>query len=533
MRRKSVKIISVILMLGIMLSLIVPGTANEPYVSYGYDWWWETYPVQSGYVVDRVIASNELGLSAPLRAPKDIFIYEAPDGEAMVFIVDSDNHRIVITDENFENARELRTFTYGEDYMVENFRPRPDADGNIAPEDVEAYWEEVELIGTKTTLRNPSGIHVTTFKGETRVYIADHNNSRVIACDLDGNIWMEYRRPITETFDERSSFRPSKVLTDNAGNVYVCLTNITRGAVVYSESGEFLGYFGANRVNRTVDAMLNYVLRFFLTREQMERRTRPTPVEFSNFTIDDDQFIYTVTEARSADVDIIKKLDPAGRNVFEKEGYDGFIWGDFTNPSAYGKYYSSTMVGVSVDDKGDIYLLDRESGKVFQYDKEGHLMFIFGGKGDQKGLFTTPTAVETFNDKVYVLDSMKNSITVFKLTEFGELVLEAMALYNRGLYGESLDPWGEVLKRDANYFMAYVGMGNAKLSIGEFEESLDYFYMHSRGGFGRAFKDFRIHYIRENFDKMMAVAGITLVLLIGTVVTVKVIKKRRKSSADS
>jgi hypothetical protein len=521
--KKSTKIISLVLVVAVTLTMMMPAIAEEPFISYGYDWWWETYPVQSGYVVERVITSNELGLTTPLRSPQDVFIYESSDtGEIMVFIVDSGNNRIVITDENFGNIRILDTLFYRDDYRVQNFLPDDDSAQAEA-----AYWAQVDKIRTTTTLNDPQGIHVTEFQGETRVYIADHNNERVLAADLDGGIWMEYTRPITDTWPEDASFNPSKVLTDNAGNVYICIKTITRGAVVFSEAGIFRGYFGANRVTQTAEAILNYFLRFVLSREAMRNRGQPPPVEFSNFTIDDEQFIYTVTQTRSATVDIVTKLNPAGQNIFAEQGYDDFIWGDFTAPYVYGRTYQSMMVDISVDANGDIYLFDRESGKVFQYDKEGHLMFIFGGRGNQKGLFTAPAALETHEGRVYALDSTKNSITVFKLTEFGELVIDAMSMFNRGLYAESMGPWEEVLRRDANYYMASVGMGNAKLSVGEFEEALNYFYKHSLQGYARAFKDFRINYIRDNFDIFLAIALVAVALLIGGNVAVRVVKKRK------
>jgi hypothetical protein len=442
----------------------------------------------------------------------------------------------------------LDTFTYSEDYRVQNFLNeasrfcerdlcRHRCDEECVPCiyrcAVETFWEEVAKIGKTTYLRQPTGIHVTKFRGETRVYIADSLNERVIACDLDGNIWMEYRRPITATFDDVQSFNPSKVIADQAGNVYVCLTTITQGAIRYDEDGDFKGYFGANRVTRTVDAIVNYVLRFVLSREAMRERVKPAPVEFTNFTIDHDQFIYTVTATRQHNnVDVLKKLDPAGRNVFQEQGMDGWVWGDFTSPYVFGRVYRSQIVDVSVDKKGDIYLLDRESGKVFQYDKEGSLMFVFGGKGEQKGLFNTPISIEAYGDKVYVLDSTKNSLTVFKLTEFGGLVLDAMALFNRGAYQQSIEPWEEVMRRDANYYMAYIGMGNAMLSIGEFDKALDYFYRHSYGGYNLAFKDYRINFIRNNFDKMLVVVLIAVGLGAGTYFLVKVIRKRRKSKGE-
>jgi hypothetical protein len=338
---------------------------------------------------------------------------------------------------------------------------------------------------------------------------------------------MEYRRPITETFDSRASFRPSKVVVDNADNVYVCLSTITRGAIVFNANGSFRGYFGANRITRTADAILNYFLRFVLTREQMALRLQPVPVEFSNFTIDKDQFIYTVTATRTAYVDIVKKMNPAGQNVFENLGRDDWVWGAYMQPFVYNITYTSEIIDISVNDMSEIFLLDRRSGQVFHYNHEGSLMFIFGGRGIQKGLFEQPVAIGNHENNVYVLDSSKNSVTVFKLTEFGELVLDAMTLFNSGLYDESFGPWEEVLKRDANYYMAYIGMGNAMLSIGEFEQALDYFYMHSRGGYGRAFKDFRINYIRENFDRMLAIGFGSVGVILGGYYGAKFWKKRK------
>jgi hypothetical protein len=557
--KKKTKVIALLIVVAMVVTMMSSVFAQEPFVSYGYDWWWETYPVQSGYIIDRVVTSNELELAIPLRGPKDVHIYrDDVIDETFVFIVDTGNNRLVLSDENFENVRIMDEFYYHDDYMVQNFmtaasrycdsqncRHVCDEENRECYNDkgdyicryfcgYKAFWEEVDRIGTKTTLRNPHGVHVVREggrDGEILLYIADHDNERILKTKLDGGILMEYRRPVTATYSAETSFAPSKVIVDNAGNVYVAIKAITRGAVKFNARGDFVGYYGANRVTRTADAILNYFLRFILTREQMLGRIGNAPVEFSNFTIDNDQFIYTVTASRSANVDIVTKLDPAGRNVFAQQGYDSMVWGDFNQPYIYGEVFMSQMIDISISDNGDIHLFDSQSGKIFQYDKEGHLMFIFGGKGEQKGLFVRPEALETYDNKVYALDSTKNSITVFRLTEFGGLVLEAMALFNRGLYAESMEPWYEVLKRDANYYMAYVGMGNAKLSVGEFAEALDYFYMHSRGGYGRAFKDFRITYIRDNFDKMLAAALIAVGLMVAGDALLKIRRKKKQDLA--
>lgn len=472
------------------VALTVTITADEPYTAFDYDWWWDTYPVQNGYMVDRVINGFDLGLSGGFKNPADVFIY---DKTGDVYVVDTGNSRIVVCDNRFGNTRVIKNLTYADDYRLDKSK-----------------------IGTVTTMNKPQGIFITEFKGETRIYIADHDNERVLACreaeDGDWEVWMEYTRPSSELYEANVTFNPKKVVADSAGNVFVCIKSITRGAVMFAEDGSFSGYYGANRVEKSFNATLNYFLKFVLTREQMEQRVRPVPVEFSNFTIDGDGFIYTVTEAKSANQDILKKLDPAGRNVFQQQGYDEMIWGAFYQPYVNFKTWKSSIIDVSVDDDMSIYLMDFTSGKVFRYSYEGDLMFIFGGRGEQKGLFNTPTALETYGGKVYILDGVKNSLTVYKLTEFGSLVNEAMGLFNRGLYIESRQPWEEILRRDANYYMAYIGMGNALLASGEFEESLEYFHKHSIGGYNRAFKDFRISYIRKNFNGFLLIILAVIVL---------------------
>ncbi len=47
------------------------------------------------------------------------------------------------------------------------------------------------------------------------------------------------------------------------------------------------------------------------------------------------------------------------------------------------------FVDITVDKKGFITALDQTNGELYQYDKLGNLIFIFGGIGNQDGLFKT------------------------------------------------------------------------------------------------------------------------------------------------
>lgn len=131
-----------------------------------------------------------------------------------------------------------------------------------------------------------------------------------------------------------------------------------------------------------------------------------------------------------------------------------------------------------------------------------------------------------------MLDSRKNNITVFEQTEFGGIVQEAVYLFNEGYYNEAKGLWEEVLRRDSNYWFAYIGLGNAYLNQGDYETALDYFYRNSKGGYNRAFKSYRIEFIRANFTWMMLVFFGIIVLLI-VLSYVRKHKKKKKGDAKT
>lgn len=475
-------------------------SADEAYYGYNYDWWGDPVPSQNGYIVDKVVTGDDMGVGS-FSSLSDIFV----DNETeKIYLVDTENNRIVITDETF-NAREveiLDTFQYGSE------------------------WTESESVIKSTTLNKPAGIFVTHYKGETLLYIADYANSRVLACYEDGTIWMEYTRPTGELFDQNVTFNPSNIVVDNALNVYVVITSITQGMVQFAVDGTFSGYYGANRVEATSEVIANMFWKMVMTRTQIMKMKRNVAVEIGNVDIDSDGFIYTVTGTKNSTTDILKKLNPAGENILSNMGFDDYIYGDpQTYDSVSKTNYQSLIEDVDVDENGNIFLLDFSEGHIFQYSDELDLEFIFGGIGTQKGTFTSPSGIENLNQKVYVTDARKNSITVFKLTEFGALAQSAIELFNKGLYEEAKEPFEEILLRDSNYWYAYIGLGNAYYTEGDYETAMDYFYMHARGGYNRAFKEYRINFIRSNFNYFVT---IVLIIIVGMVAVGQINKYYRK-----
>lgn len=503
--------------------------ADEPYDGYNYDWWGDPVPSQNGYVVDRVVTGADLGIGS-LTEPADLFI---SDNE-QIYIADtgykgkldsSMKGRIVITDKEFNLVNSVEYLDFGD---LEEWL----ADKKEELSDKQSQYNKLSDI----YFDGPTGVFVK----DDIVYVADNANDRVVSFTVEkdddgigyGKVVRVFTRPGADVYDANTTFNPSKVLVDAAGNVYICIKSITKGAVVFSKDGEFNGYFGANRVEATADVLMNAFWKLIFTREQVKKMQRNVPVEISNFDIDSDNFIYTVTESKSVETDIIKKLNSAGTNIFINLGYADNTFGDALTKYYRGQTYSSQITDVDIGENGTINLLDLKTGRVFQYDDECNLLFIFGGKGSQKGTFTTVNAVESLGTNVYVLDGRKASITVFKQTEFGNLVHEAITLFNSGKYDEARGPWEEVLRRDSNYWLAYIGLGNAYLNQGEYEIAMDYFLYNSRMGYNDAFKGWRMNFIRDNFT---LIAIIIVGLLIGVYVVASVrgkIRAKKRAEAE-
>ena len=506
--------------------------ADEPYTGYNYDWWGDPVPSQNGYVVDQIYTGNDMGAGS-LTEPSDMFFSDNND----LFIADTSykaegatdtmKGRIVVTDSDFNLKYTVESLDFS---AVEEWYSLNESElkaGNITQADFDKF--------TNPYFNGPTGVYVDIDEGKETIYVADNANDRVVQFTVDeigsdehklavGKVEMVFTRPKSNMYDSSITFNPDKVLVDAAKNVYICIKSITKGAVVFSKEGDFNGYFGANRVEATGEVLMNAFWKLIFNREQAKRMRRSVPVEISNFDIDEDNFIYTVTESKTVTTDVLKKLNSAGTNIFTNLGYSDYTFGDALTKYYRNKTYTSQITDVDIGENGVINLLDVATGRVFQYDDECQLLFIFGGIGQQKGTFTTPNAVESLGDKIYVLDGRKASVTVFKQTEFGAIVHNAITLFNRGKYEEARQPWEEAIRRDSNYWLAYIGLGNAYLNEGDYDTAMKYFYYNSKSGYNDAFKSWRMNFIRDNFTLF---AVIIIVLLIAIYVFSSWKNKRR------
>ena len=102
---------------------------------------------------------------------------------------------------------------------------------------------------------------------------------------------------------------------------------------------------------------------------------------------------------------------------------------------------------------------------------------------------------------------------MFTPTYYGQLIYSANEAYSRGDYDGAADLWREVLKLNANYNMAFIGVARSLLRQGEYAEAMSYFKMaHDRENYGKAFRLSRKEWVEENITWIMVVVIAVVVL---------------------
>lgn len=447
--------------------------------SYNYSYWEEAVPAPPAYLPTMIIDGNELGIE-PFNAPHDIFV--APDRS--VYVADTNNNRIVKLNDLYEYEDTI------ENFFMDN---------------------------ALETFLNPEGVFVTS---ENHVYIADTGNQRVVHLDEDGDLVKIINEPESEMLTSTFSFRPEKVAVDTAGRVYVMSAGVFDGFMEFSIDGHFTTFIGANRVQ--VDP-IDYLWSRFATREQRSQMVMFVPTEFTSLDLDQDGFIYATTVDTSDDV--IKKINARGDDILRREGYFNQI-GDLEYDEAGGP---SQFIDVSIDTNGIYSVLDAQRGRIFTYNDDGFLMYIFGGLGNQLGEFSAPIAIERFDDQLLVLDRNLGEITVFNSTAYGTTIDNAVRSYDEGEEEAAHRLYEEVVNMNVNLEFAYTGIGKALLRQDKFADAMHNFEQSiDQANYSKAYLLYRNEILRDNFGLMMAIIFGVVIVTVGSVVVYRKKKQSRK-----
>ena len=461
--------ILVALITGSSAGQMVAKAAEIPYETYNYNYWGDIVITPAAYVPNGSVQASDLGI-ADFKEPQD-FCY-SDDGE--VYVADTGNNRIVVLNSDMSAVnRVIDTFTNAD--------------------------------GAQDTFSAPYGVCVSE---NNELYVADSNNGRVVVLTPQGEFIKIIENHQSEILDDNFAFVPLKVTVDYADRVYVIAKNAFEGILVFESNGEFTGFFG------TIDVKITAWEKFWRRLASKEERSNQQlyiPTEFTGIDVDDGGFIYA-SNIDSDGIQAVRRLNPQGNDVIQK-GENSNVGGDLEF-GTYGDYAgASEITDVVYRDKGIYSLLDRKRGRIFTYDKEGNLLYIFGGLGLQEGTFQTPVAIEDIGEEIIVLDAGRDSILRFKETNYGSLINEAVSLRYDGDETDAISKWQEVLRLDENNELANSGIGKAYLTQGDNELAMKYLKLgKNRKYYSIAFKRYRNDVLASHMNYIMT--GIILVILL-------------------
>lgn len=471
----------------VALMLIVTGlmlTGFTPYESYTYS----TATGEEEYVYSPAPYTPYDCLDAPsigttLSRPVDF----AFDDNGCLYIVDSGLNKLIILNQDGHVQREISSF---------------------------------DNEGQEDFFYGPNGFFLTD---DHTLYICDTENSRIVVLDENGELIRIYSCPSSPLLGDEYNFRPSKIVVDEAGTMYVINTNEYSGLMKLSEEGEFISFIGSNK--SVVNPLLK-IWKSILTETQKAKMISFVPVEYENLSMDNEGFIYAVC-ASSSENTPVKRLNLSGTDILVRSGYVE-IAGDVISP----ENDASILVDICSADNGDYFVLDSNKCRIFTYNQEGYLLYAFGRAGNQLGTFKNPSAIECYQDKLYVLDSVSATITIFDKTEYAKEIEMASNCYYAGDYEQSEELWNSVLKSNAFYELAYTYLGKINLKNGDNVKAMKYFELGNYRGDTITFMTGYNKAASENRKEMMAkYLGLIVVTVIVLWVLGALVKKWRAKNA--
>ncbi len=473
-------------------------TDELPFYSFTYNFWKKPIRCPDPYLIEKTITGMDLGIG-DFKKPNDLFadkkgnIYLAVSGES------AEDNKILKFD--------------GDLNLLDTMEGFVDEDGALQ------YFEE------------PLGVFVEE-SGE--IYVADGKSKRIIHMDAEAKLIRIIGAPtredsaiISDNFIER--YRPSKLVVDSSDRLHVVAINVNEGIVEFAPDGKFEGFLAAGKVNPNP---IEIIWKKISTREQLDRMVDFVPIEYNNIALDDEDFILATSSAIQENIvsgeirsgqgseqgALVRRLNMLGRDILRRRGFgppvgDLDILDTVNNLDAAFRGISHIM-DVATAEHGSFSVLDNNRSRIFTYDSEGFLLYAFGGPDRTVSGFTTPVSLITHGDRMYVLDGNARSISMFKQTLFARTIAEAIDLQEKGEYRESAGKWKEVLDLNANYDLAYLGIGKAMYRDGDYKEAMEAFKnADNRDWYSRAYKEYRKQVVAKWFS-VFAYSLIGLALLI-------------------
>lgn len=467
-----------------VISVPIPALADElPYTTYNYNYWEDIVYTPSAYEPDKVVTGKSLTYEGEaigdFVSPQDMCT--SFDGK-YIYLADTGNNRIVVLNSTMTAVVNI----------------------------IDSFTNE----GVEDSFNAPYGVAVSE---TNQLYIADSQNFRVVVLNEDGSLARIVSNPQSEVLEPGFVFVPLKVTVDYADRVYVIAQNMFEGIMVFETDGQFAGFFG------TINVKISLWERFWRKIASKEERAKSQlfiPTEFTGIDIDPDGFVYA-TNIDSDGKQGVRRLNPKGEDVIKK-GTNENLGGDLKTDGTTDYAGPSQFTDIVYRENGIYSCLDRRRGRIFTYDHEGNLLYIFGGLGTQTGTFSMPVAIERIGGDLAILDANNASVTYFDETEYGRLINQAVSLRYDGDEAKATELWQKVLILDENNELANTGIGKAYLTSGDYVQAMKYLKI------GMARDYYSVAYKRYRNEQLTKHANVYLTLIIVVVVGLIVFDQLKK-----
>ena len=152
-------------------------------------------PTQDAYLPNRIIYSFNVANSSVNSLAKAEDLYYEPQNQ-LFYLADTGNKRILVFDKSLKDAYQI-----GEGI-----------------------------------LQKPEGVYATS---DGKIYVADYDAQKVFIFDASGNVVKEIAKPDHPLFGTQSFFRPSKIVVDDVGTMYIVDAGNANGLVQITSEGAF------------------------------------------------------------------------------------------------------------------------------------------------------------------------------------------------------------------------------------------------------------------------------------------------------
>ena len=494
----------------VLTACCITASAGSAYQTYVYDVYGEALYSPDAYTAINSVGSDYMGLEVPIENPGDMVTDEAQN----VYIADTGNNRIVVLDRYYKVNFTIDEFSNDQ--------------------------------GVPDRLTAPQGVFVSepNEKYGKLIWVCDTGSNRIVVFDEFGNFQRIVEEPESSLFDQDSVYKPVAMAVDAYNRLYVVSSTTYQGIIVMTDEGEFTGFIGAQAVQMSA---WEIIWRRFQTKEQREASEQKVSTEFNNISINKEMNLVYVTTStidegnvegaitgkdKSGTNSPVKLLNANGSEIMRRNGFwmpAGEI--DFSSRSTDEITGVSTIIDAAVGPEDTWSIIDEKRNRIYTYDFDGNLLFAFGDNGTMLGNLGSIEAIAYQGETMLILDKTNDNITVFQRTEYGDILLDAIAAEATQDFDLAISLWTDVLKRNSNFDSAYVGIGQAMYRNKDYANSLTYFESaYDTDNWSNSYKELRKEWMSTYFLLLLL---LIVALIVGISLFFKWMAKINKRVATS